>query len=336
MTLRAVTCESRSMLPMAHAFCLLTIAGAAWPQQAAKAAGYADRPVRVIVPVAPGGSTDFIARVVSIKLTEALGAQFVVDNRPGAGSLIGTDIVAKAQPDGHTLLFAYAAHTIAPLIYTSVPYDVRKDFAPITLVGSQPLVLTINPSVKANTVQELIALARTKPGGLNVALMTPSSSGALAAELFKIMTDTKMVSVPFKGGAPAMVALLSGEVQLVFATPPDIMAHLKSGKLKVIGTTSKERLPYLPEVQTLAEAGIKDFNTAPWYGLLAPARTPAAIVDLLYKRVAEILKTPEVRDRLAASGTDPVGSSPREFDAQIRRELEQNGTVIKAVGMKAD
>lgn len=324
-----------SVINVAGGICLLLSSGAAWAQ-AAKTTSYPDRPVRIIVPVAPGGGTDIVARVVSTRLSEVFGAPFVVDNRPGAGSMIGTDIVAKAQPDGHTLLFAYAAHTIVPFIYSSVPYDVNKDFAPVTLVGAQPLVLTVHPSVKANSVQELIALTKTKPGGLNVGLATPSSSGALAAELFKILTHAQMVSVPFKGSGPAMIALLSGEVQAIFATPPDVMPHLKSGRVKVIATSSKERLPYLPDVQTLAEAGIKDLNTFPWQGLLAPAKTPSEIVDKLYKQIAEVLKTPYARERFAASGIDIVGSSPREFSVQIRRELEQNGRVIKAVGMKAD
>jgi tripartite-type tricarboxylate transporter receptor subunit TctC len=320
---------------LAQAACLLALTNTAAAQRTA-AISYPERPVRVIVPVAPGGSTDLLARIISTKLGEAWNTQFVVDNRPGAGSVIGTEIVAKAQPDGYTLLFAYAAHTIAPFLYRTMPFDAEKDFAPVTLAAAQPLLLTVHPSVKANTVQELIAFAKTKPGSLNVALMTPSSSGALAAELFKIMTETQMVSVPFKGGGPAMIALLGGEVQMVFATPPDVIQHLKSGKLKVIGTTSRERLPYLPEVQTFAEAGVKDFNTAPWYGLLAPAKTPPAIIDKLYRQIAEILKTPYAKERFTAAGTDIVGSSPQEFAAQIRRELEQNGKVIKAVGMKAD
>ena len=312
----------------------LLVTGAAGAQSVKTS--YPMKPVRVIVPVAPGGSTDLLARVVSTKLNEALNVPFIVDNRPGAGSVIGTDLVAKAQPDGYTLLFAYAAHTIAPFIYPSVPYDPMKDFAPISLVGAQPLVLTVHTSVKAANPQELIALAKAKPKSLNVALMTPSSSGALAAELFKILTRTDMVSVPFKGGGPAMVALLGGEVQLVFATPPDIMPHLKTGKIRAIGTTSRERLPYLPEVPTLAEAGIQDFNTAPWYGLIAPAKTPPAIVDKLYRNVVEALKTPYARERITASGTDIVGSSPKEFTDQIRRELDVNAKVVKAVGMKAD
>jgi len=309
-------------------------AAAAFAQQAA--AGYPNKPVRVIVPVASGGGTDIIARIVMTKLGEQLGGAFVIDNRAGAGGILGNEIVAHAQPDGYTLLFTYAAHTIVPFIYRKVPYDVYKDFAPVTMAGSQPLLLAINAGVKANTVQELIALAKARPNELNVALATPSSSGALAAELFKILTNTQMVSVPFKGGAPALTAMVSGEVQLIFTTPPTVMPYIKGGKVKILGTSGKDRVSYLPEVPTLAEAGIKDFNTAPWQGLLAPAGTPAAIIDKLYKQIGEVLKTSYANERFTAAGTDVVGSSPREFGELIKRELEQNSKVIKAVGMRAD
>ena len=324
----------RTRITWTAACCAATFAAAAPAQQPVTA--YPDKPVRVIVPVAPGGSTDIIARIVLTKLAETMGAAFVVDNRPGAGGLLGNEIVARAQPDGYTLLFTYAAHTIVPFIYRSVPYDVHHDFAPITLAGAQPLLLALNSSVKANSVQELIALAKARPGELNVALATPSSSGALAAELFKIVTDTRMVSIAFKGGGPALVALVSNEVQLIFTTPPTIMPHLKSGKVKVIGTSGKERVSYLPDVPTLAEAGIKDFNTAPWQGVLAPAKTPPAVIDRLYKQILEVLRLPYTRERFAATGTDVVGSSPQEFAQQIRRELEQNSKVIKSVGMKGE
>jgi tripartite-type tricarboxylate transporter receptor subunit TctC len=315
------------------AICLSLLAANALAQPAA---GYPDKPVRVIVPVAAGGGTDIIARIVMSKLSERMSAAFVIDNRPGAGGMLGNEIVAHSQPDGYTLLFTYAAHTIVPFIYSKVPYDVYKDFAPVVLAGSQPLLLAINASVKANTVQELIAFAKARPNELNVALATPSSSGALAAELFKVLTDTKIVSVPFKGGAPALTAMVSGEVQLIFTTPPTVMPYLKGGKVKVLGTSGKERVSYLPEVPTLAEAGIKDFNTAPWQGLLAPAKTPAAIIEKLYKQVVEVLKTPYAQERFTAAGTDVVGSPPKEFGALINRELEQNSKLIKSVGMKAD
>jgi tripartite-type tricarboxylate transporter receptor subunit TctC len=300
--------------------------------------GYPSRPVRVIVPVAAAGGTDIIARIVLNKLGDVLGRPFIVDNRPGAGGLLGNEIVAKARPDGYTLLFTYAAHTIVPFIYSStrIPYDVYRDFTPVTLAGQQPLLLAVNAQVPANTVSELIKLAKAKPDSLNVALATPSSSGALAAEIFRIITDTKMVLVPFKGGAPALTALIQNEVQLIFTTPPTIMGHLKSGRVKVLGTSGKERVPYLPDVPTLAEAGVKDFNTAPWQGLLAPAGTPAAIVDFLHTQIAAVLKMPDVKERFASQGTDPVGLGPKEFGKMIAAELALNSKVIKAVGMKAD
>jgi len=318
--------------------CLAALVVAALPAGAAHGpGGYPDRPVRVIVPVAAAGGTDIIARIVLNRLAEDTGRQFVVDNRPGAGGILGNDIVAKARPDGYTLLFTYAAHTIVPFIYSSrPPYDVYKDFAPVALAGQQPLLLALNAQVPANTVGELIKLAKAKPDALNVALATPSSSGALAAEIFKMLTGTRMVSVAFKGGAPALTALLQNEVQLIFTTPPTIMGHLKSGRVKVIGTSGKERVPYLPDVPTLAEAGVKDFNTAPWQGLLAPARTPQPVIDFLYARIAAALKTPEVKERFASQGTDPVGLGPKEFGRMIENELALNSKVIKAVGMKGD
>ncbi len=306
-------------------------------QPAAKAATrYPERPVRVIVPVAAGGGTDIIARLTVSKLSELAGQPFVVDNRPGAGGVLGNEIVARAPADGYTLLFTYAAHTIVPFIYRKVPYDVYKDFTPITLAGQQPLLLAINATVPANTTQELIALARAKPGALNVALATPSSSGALAAELFKLLTNTQMVSVPFKGGAPALTALLGGEVQLIFTTPPTVMPFIKSGRVKILGTSGRERVPYLPEVPTLAEAGVKDFETAPWQGVLGPANLPAPIVDYLQTHIRSVLRLAETRDKFAASGTDAIGNTPQEFSRMIRRELEQNKKVIQAVGMRAD
>ena len=312
------------------------MAGNAHAQATKAATRYPERPVRVVVPVAAGGGTDIIARLTVSKLSEVVGQPFVVDNRPGAGGLLGNEIVARAQPDGYTLLFTYAAHTIVPFIYRKVSYDVYRDFTPITLAGQQPLLLAVNTSVPVNTTQELIALARAKPGALNVALATPSSSGALAAELFKILTNTKMVSVPFKGGAPALTALLGGEVQLIFTTPPTVMAFMKSGRVKILATSGRDRVPYLPEVPTLAEAGVKDFDTAPWQGVLGPANLPAPLVEYLHTQIRNVLRLPETRDKFAASGTDAVGNTPTEFAKMISRELEQNKKVIQAVGMRAD
>ncbi|MBI4192621.1 MAG: tripartite tricarboxylate transporter substrate binding protein [Betaproteobacteria bacterium] len=325
-----------TIINIANAICLWLMISATFAQQVAQTTSYPNRPVRVIVPVPPGGGIDLTARIVMTKLSEALGTPFVLDNRAGAGQTVAADIVAKAQPDGYTLLFAASGHTISPFMYPSVPYDVHKDFAPVTLVSTTPLLLSVNTLVKANTVQELIALAKAKPGELNLALATPGSSSSVASELFKIVTNTQIVSVPYKGGAQALTALMSNEVQLIFLPAPSVIPLAKSGKLKVLGTSGKERASYLPDVQTLAEAGIKDFDVAPWYGLVAPGKTPGGIIDKLYKRVAEVLKLPDTRERFAAAGSDIVGSSPKEFALFIDRELKQNSKLIKAIGMKAD
>lgn len=300
------------------------------------AASYPERPVRVVVPVSPGGSTDLQARIMAGKLYEKLGVPFIVDNRPGAGAMIGTDIVAKAVPDGYTLLFAQAGHTIIPFIFSKVPFDVYKDFTPITLVATSPLVLTINPAVGANSVKELIEIAKAKPGQLNVALSTPSSSGALLAEWFKSVTQTNIISVPFKGGSPAMAALLRNEVQFIFATTPAASPFVKDGRLKVLAISGVQRFPQMPDVPTLNEVGLKGFEAEPWGGFLGPANTPRTVVNRVQGASVEILKQPDVRERLITTGNVPVGSTPQEFARKLERELKSNARIIKAVGMKAN
>lgn len=314
----------------------LAISGTTLAQESGKAPDYPRKPVRVIVAVAAGGSTDVVARIISGRLADALGKPFIVDNRPGAGGVVGNEIVATAQPDGHTLLFTYAGHTIVPFIYNKIPYDVYKDFAPVSLVASQAMLLTTNPSVPANSVSELIALAKAMPGFLNAALPTPSSSGALAVELLKIVTNTKIVSVPFKGGSQAITALLGGEVHFIFLPWSTVMPHYTTGRVKVLATTGKSRASYLPAVPTMTESGFKDLERQAWQGLLAPAKTPRSIIDRLYAQIVIMLKQPDVRDRLAATGSDIEGTSPQAFAEKINRELEQNSMVIKTVGMKGD
>jgi tripartite-type tricarboxylate transporter receptor subunit TctC len=312
---------------------MLAFSCLAFTQDAAKGGAYPSRPVRMIVAVAPGGSTDVVGRIISGKLAESFGKSFVVDNRAGAGGILGNDIVAKSQPDGHTLLFTYAGHTIVPFIGDKIPYDVNRDFVPITLVASQPLLLTVNPTVPVKSVGDLIALARAKPNFLNAALPTTSSSGSLAVELLKIMTETKMVSVAFKGGAQAITAVLSGEMHFIFLPPSTVQPHLAVGKVRVLATTGKVRFPDLPSVPTMAEAGIKDFEMQSWQGILAPARTPNMIIDKLYAATMTILKQPEVRARLAATGSNIEGTTPKEFADRITRELIRNKELVKAVGM---
>lgn len=306
---------------------------AAHAQEAARAQVYPTKPVRVIVAVAPGGSTDVVGRIISGKLAEIFGKPFVVDNRAGAGGVLGNDIVAKAQPDGHTLLFTYAGHTIVPFISGKMPYDVYKDFAPITVVASQPLLLTVNPSVPAKSVSELIALAKAKPNFLNAALPTTSSSGSLAVELLKIVTDTKMVSVAFKGGSQAITAVLSGEMHFIFLPPSTVQPHLAVNRVRVLATTGKTRYPELPAVPTMAEAGIRDFEMQSWQGILAPAKTPSRIIDQIYAANMTLLKQQEVQARLAATGSTIEGTTPSEFADRINRELKRNRELVKSVGM---
>ena len=316
------------------AVALLVLPVAAGAQSAGAARDYPSRPIRLIVPVAPGGSTDIVARIVAAGLGDSAGWQIVVDNRPGAGGVIGSEIVSRSLPDGYTLLLAYASHTTMPFM-TKVPYDAYSDFSPVTQVAVQPLVLTINPSLSVGSVKELIALAKSRPKGINAGIATPGSAGHLATELFKLRTGTTdgIVSVIYKGGAPAQVALLSGEVQLIFASTPAAMPYIKSGKVKVLATSAKNRLPYLPDVPTFAELGVP-VETAPWQGILGPAKMPRAVVTRLHEEVAKLLKLPDMVKRFAATGSETVGSTPEEFGAKLKLELQEFGKIIPALGLQ--
>lgn len=297
---------------------------------------YPVRPVRLIVPSPPGGSNDGVARIISNGLSRSLARNVVVDNRAGGGGIIASELVARALPDGYTILFAYAAFTTTPSLAANLSYDVLKDFSPITELANQPLLLVVNPSVPANTVKELIALSKSKPGGLTAGYTQVGSATHLATELFKLKTDTtrSIVSVSYKGGGPAQMALLSGEVQLSVATATSSLPQIKTGKIKVIATSSAKRLHYLPDVPTFEESGVTGIDVTVWQGLLAPAKTPRPIIDRIYAEVRQLLKQPETLDRLAALGSDPVGSSPHEFAAKLKRELHEFGKVIKALGLK--
>lgn len=301
---------------------------------AQEAGAYGSRPIRLIVPVAPGGSTDIVARILAGGLTESADLRIVVDNRPGAGGVIGSETVARATPDGYTLLFPYASFTTTPFL-SDVPYDAYRDFSPVTQVAVSPLVLVVHPSLPVSNMKDLIALAKSKPKGINAGIATPGSAGHLATELFKLRTGTTdgIVSVIYKGGAPTQVALLSGEVQLIFASVPSSMAHIKAGKLKILGTSANKRLASFPDVPTFAELGVP-VDTAPWQGIVGPAKMPRPIVIRLYQEVAKVLKRPDIVERLAATGSEPIGSTPEEFSAKIKRELQEFGKVIPALGLR--
>ena len=304
-------------------------------QGAAIAQQYPEKPIRMIVPYAPGGSTDLLARLIGPRLAESWGQPVIVDNRPGGNTIIGTQALTKAAPDGYTILLMAIAHTIIPNLLPT-PYDPIKDFAPVTTVGRGELLLVVHPSVAANNLQELIALARSKPGQLNYASASTGGPLHLAGELFNMLADVRTQHIPYKGGGPAMLDLLGGHVQMMFSSPPESIPHIKAGKLKPIAISGPARSPVLPQVVTFAEAGMPGFTAKNWFGILAPARTPRPIVDKLAAEVTRILALPEVRDKLAGQGMDPFVSTPDQFGALLRSDLALYGKIIKAANVKLE
>lgn len=295
---------------------------------------YPTKPIRVIVPQSAGGSTDLVARVITQRLDDALGQPIVVDNRPGAGSLNGTETVAKAVPDGYTLLAVAASFSINPSLHQKLPFDPVRDFAPITRLATLPHILVVQPSLPVKSVKDLIAFAKAKPGELNYASSGVATSTHLATELFKYMTGTDMVQVPFKGGAPGIVGLLSGQVQLYFATISTALPHVKSGKLRALAVTSAKRSVVASEFPTIAEAGVPGYEHASWIGLLAPARIPPAVLARLNSESVKVVNTQEVKALLLRDGLEPVGDSPQEFAAVIKHEIAKWMKVVKAAGIK--
>jgi tripartite-type tricarboxylate transporter receptor subunit TctC len=304
---------------------------------AAHAEVYPSKPVRMIVAYPPGGGTDIVGRVVAQKLGESLGQAVVVENRGGASGNIGTELVARAAPDGYTILMGNVApNAINVSLFKNLPYDPVADFAPVTLVASTPNILVVHPSTPARTVKEVIALAKAKPGTLNFASAGVGSSSHLAGELFRVLAGADIVHIPYKGAGPAMVDVLSGQVQLYFATMPAAMPHVKSGKLAAIAVTSARRSPALPDTPTTAEAGVPGYEASTWYGLLAPAQTPGAAVARLHQATVKILSDAALREKLADQGFEPVGNSPEEFGAYIKSEIAKWGKVIRDAGIKPE
>jgi tripartite-type tricarboxylate transporter receptor subunit TctC len=297
----------------------------------------ADKPVRVVVPFAPGGSTDIVARITSQKLSERLKTQVVIDNRGGGGGNIGSDLVAKAPPDGHTLLIGTVGSlTINPTLYKRMPYDPIKDLTPIAYFGSTPNILVVHPSLPVKTVRELISLARSKPGQLNYASAGTGGSVHLAGELFKSMAKVDMIHVPYKGSGPALIDLLGGHTQLMFSTMPPALPHAKSGRLRALGMTGVRRSPLVPDLPTIAESGLPGYEITQWWGLLGPAGMPAAIVIRLNSDVNAILQQADVRDRFAAEGADTAPNTPQWFASFMKSETAKWGKVVKASGAVAD
>lgn len=303
---------------------------------AATAQTYPVKPIRVVVPFPAGGGIDTVARILTPKLTESLGQPAVVDNRVGASGTIGTEAVSKALPDGYTLLATFASHAQNASLYPKLGYDTVKDFAPITLIATVPNILVVNPSLPVKTVKDLIALAKKHPGEILYASIGNGTPAHLSAELFNSMAGIRMTHIAYKGAAPSIVALISGETQLTFTTVLVAMPHVKSGRLRALGVASLKRAAVLPDIPTIDEAGVRGYESNAWYGLLAPAKTPPAIIEQLHRETVKALQLADVRDNLKAQGAEPVGSTPRDFATLINAEIEKWRKVVVATGAKAD
>ena len=319
---------------------LLTAACAALAGASAGAlaqAAYPERPVRIIVPFPAGGPADALARIVGDKLAQSLGKPFIIENKAGAGGNIGMEQGARAAPDGYTLTLAPVGNlTVAPALYSKLPYDPAKDFAPITVLASVPNVLIVNPSVPAKSVAELVALAKAKPGSLNYASPGNGSIPHLAAELFKRMAGVDIVHIPFNGVAPASNAVLAGDVQMFFAQSSAALPQWRAGKVVALGVATSKRIAAAPDLPTIAEQGFPDFEATSWYALVAPAGTPTAIVERLHGEIVKALREPDVREKIAGLGAEPVGNTPAEFAAMQRAETIRWTRVAKEANIHAD
>ncbi len=301
-----------------------------------QAQGYPARPIRLIVAYASGGGADFVGRTVARKLSEAWSHPVIVENRPGGGSNIGAELVARSAPDGYTLLLATPANTVNMTLYEKRPYDIVKDFAPVAQISTAPNLLVVHPSLPARSVRELIALAKSRPGELNFASGGVGSSNHLSGELFKFMAGIDIVHVPYKGGSGAVTDLLAGLISMYFATPPSSIPFVRSGKLRALAVTGAQRSAAAPDVPTVAESGLPGFENSSWHGVLAPYGTPQAIIGKLGSELVRIGHMPEVKAQLAAQGGDVITSSPAEFASFIERDVAKYAKLLKAAGIRAD
>jgi tripartite-type tricarboxylate transporter receptor subunit TctC len=296
---------------------------------------YPDRPIRLVVPYPPGGAADIMGRTLAQKLADDLGQQVIIDNRAGGGQIIGTEIVAKAAPDGYTLLQASVTHAINPGLVAKLTYDSVNDFAPVSVLAESPLVLVVHPSVPVKSTRELIAFAKARPGRLNYASSGNGSGGHLAMELFRSMTNTDMVHVPYKGAGPALTDLIAGQVQLMITSPLAAVPYVKSGRLRLLGVSSKVRSTALPDVPTVGES-VPGYEATLWYAVLAPGRTPKAIIGKLNAAIQTALASPNVRDIFAKSGVDALGGSPIELSKFLAQETEKWRSVIGSAGIRRE
>ena len=322
----------QSLLRVIGTAALVLASGSAFAQ----ATGYPDKPIRFVVPYPPGGGTDVIARIVQDRLRAALGQSIIIDNRGGAGGSIGTEVVARSAPDGYTVLFTLSSHTINPAIFSKLSFDTARDFEPIGIVCSLPQILVANPQFLANTVQQLIAIAKEKPGSLAYASVGNGSPGHLAGEMLKMRTGAQMTHIPYRGGGPAVTDVVSGQVPLLWVSIPAAAQFVKQKQLKALAVSTVKRSAAFPDVPTVQEAGIPDFEVDSWYAMFVPAKTPRAIVDRLNAALNAVLKEPEIREKLLAQGSEAVGGTPEQLGAVVNAELPKWAKLVKDAGIKAD
>ncbi len=303
----------------------------------ASSQNYPVRPVRLVVPFAPGGGTDLVARTIAQKLTEALGQSFVVENRGGAGGVIGADLVAKSAPDGYTLVMGTpGSMTINPSLTAKLPYDTLRDFAPISLATISPFVLTVHPSLPVHNVREFVAFAKARPGQLNYGTSGNGSVAHLSTEYLKSLAQINLVHVPYKGSALALTDTLAGQLQVLFDNAPGVWPHVKAGKLRLMGVGTQQRSVLVPGALTIAESGVPGYEASTAFGVLAPARTPAEIINRLSQEIRRILQSAEIRDRLFAQGLEAVGSTPQQYDKHLRDELAKYARIVRTANIKVD
>jgi tripartite-type tricarboxylate transporter receptor subunit TctC len=310
---------------------LMVLAGFAAAQQ-----HYPRKPIRLIVPYPPGGSTDPLARLVGLKLTESWGQPVIVDNRPGGNTIIGTEAAAKSVPDGHTILLFSTTQAVLPSLNPKLPYDITKDFAGVAALSSSPNVLVVHPSVPANNLREFIALAKANPGQLNYGTSGTGGAVHLATELFNITAGTKMHHIPYKGSGPVVTDLIGGQIQLSFQTPIAVIPHIRSGKLRAIAVAGEARLSALPQVPTFAEGGLPSYDYKAWFGILAPAGTPSEVIDKISTETAKIVSTPDTREKLRNQGMEPFILTPDQVSALVRADVAKYARIVKTANIRVE
>ena len=330
MTLRRRETLAFAVTSLLVACCLCGVSKVAFSEH------YPGKPIRIVVPYTPGGFNDTLARTLGQRFTEKWSQPVVVDNRPGGGTTIGTGLVAKAPADGHTLLVVSFAFGVNPSLYARLPYDTQRDFTPVVLAARTPNILVVNPQLSINTVQDLIALAKSKPGILNYATAGNGSSNHLSMEMFKNMAGVDIVHVPYKGSAPAVIDLIGGQVDVMFDNVPNVLQHVKAGKLRGLAVSSGDRSPFMPDLPTVAEAGLAGFDVSVWFGVVAPSNTPKAVVAQLNSEINRILTLPEVTDLVRRQGVEPIGGTPEAFAAFLREQTAKWAKVVKDSGVKAE